>query len=481
MTQRRRASLLSAVIAVSIVLILLFIFLTGANISLGTIRTPMAATYLYWVILAGKLFQLPGILLSTVAGSLAVLGLIVAENSGLLPQPNYSVGLTQWMNFTALFGVTACMVYYGNRMTQNALTRAEDEIEQRKLAEAELRKLTLAMEQSPAAVLMADRAGNIEYVNPQFEDMSGYLKAELMGLNPCLLTSGQTPTETYRQIWSAISDGGKWRGELEALVGDVMGKGVQAALMGAAIITAYNRALAELLLARQNTQSLPSPAEIVNAIHQSLTPQLMAISFFATLALYRFDLDAGTLSYVNAGHTPGLLARAGGARPVPILGENLPIGVMSEENYIELSLAIGPGDSLLVFSDGITEARSPQGVEFGLARLSDLIEAGVRADLRSTTIMQALARRAGPARRRSRRPLCVQSALEPGGLGRLARSHHGQCREPARGRCRCAHPCQLRSSNQHLPSRTRAGRDCKHHLPHHARGRGPGSRTDLSE
>jgi serine phosphatase RsbU (regulator of sigma subunit)/anti-sigma regulatory factor (Ser/Thr protein kinase) len=176
----------------------------------------------------------------------------------------------------------------------------------------------------------------------------------------------------------------------EVLVGDVMGKGIQAALMGTGIMTAYNRSLVDLLVANKNGQAIPSPADIVNAIHRSMTPQLMAISSFATLALYRFDLDAGTLTYVNAGHTHGLLTRGPGARPVAILGDNLPIGVMPEENYVELNLAVGPDDSLLIFSDGITEARNPQGEEFGLERLSDLIEAGSKANLLPTTIVQAL-------------------------------------------------------------------------------------------
>ena len=179
-------------------------------------------------------------------------------------------------------------------------------------------------------------------------------------------------------------------GCFEVLIGDVMGKGIQAALMGTGIITAYNRTLVDLMVANKNAQSIPAPADIVNAIHRSMTPQLIEISSFATLALSRFDLDAGTLTYVNAGHTHGLLMRGPSACPVAILGDNLPIGVMPEENYVQLSLAIGPDDRLLMYSDGITEARNPQGEEFGLGRLSDLIEAGSKANLLPTTIMQAL-------------------------------------------------------------------------------------------
>jgi hypothetical protein len=76
---------------------LFFVFLTAANISLGTVRTPTAAIYTLWVILVGMLFKLPGMVVATISSSLAILGLVVAENAGLLPTPDYSVGITQWM------------------------------------------------------------------------------------------------------------------------------------------------------------------------------------------------------------------------------------------------------------------------------------------------------------------------------------------------------------------------------------------------
>jgi hypothetical protein len=69
-------------------------------IGLGTIRAPVVAGYLFWVILIGTLLQWRGVVMATVASSLAVLGLIVAENAGLLPQPNYSVYLKVYSNPT---------------------------------------------------------------------------------------------------------------------------------------------------------------------------------------------------------------------------------------------------------------------------------------------------------------------------------------------------------------------------------------------
>ena len=108
--------------------VLSFAFLTGSNISLGTVRTPTTALYAIWILAVGILFRLPGTLIATGTSSLAVLALILAENAGLLPQPNYSVGVTQWLNYSTLFGMTAGMVYYGSRVTRDALAHAENEI-----------------------------------------------------------------------------------------------------------------------------------------------------------------------------------------------------------------------------------------------------------------------------------------------------------------------------------------------------------------
>jgi serine phosphatase RsbU (regulator of sigma subunit) len=166
----------------------------------------------------------------------------------------------------------------------------------------------------------------------------------------------------------------------DVLIGDVMGKGVQAALIGAGIKATYHQALTNLLIAKPSGTALPTPAEIVNELHQELTPRLMALASFATLVLYRFDLKAGTLTYVNAGHTTGLLMRADGSAPMQVLGDNLPIGITLEENYMEHRLAIGPNDSLLLYSDGVTEARSIEGEEFGVERLMALFEAWCGVD-----------------------------------------------------------------------------------------------------
>ncbi len=83
-----------------------------------------------------------------------------------------------------------------------------------KHAEAELRTLSRVVEQSPASILITDKAGNIEYVNPRFEELSGYSMREVVGRNPRILKSGMTPPAVYEQLWRTIMKGGTWHGEL---------------------------------------------------------------------------------------------------------------------------------------------------------------------------------------------------------------------------------------------------------------------------
>lgn len=90
---------------------------------------------------------------------------------------------------------------------------AREELQVRKRAEVELRKLSHAVEQSPVSVVITDPAGNIEYVNPKFTETTGYTSEEVMGKNPRILKSGEIPATEYETLWQSISAGHEWRGE----------------------------------------------------------------------------------------------------------------------------------------------------------------------------------------------------------------------------------------------------------------------------
>ena len=86
-------------------------------------------------------------------------------------------------------------------------------ISERKQQQARLRQLSAAIEQSPVSVIITGLDGSIEYVNPAFEQVSGYARDEVLGQNPRILKSGHTRSDEYQAMWQVLSAGGVWYGE----------------------------------------------------------------------------------------------------------------------------------------------------------------------------------------------------------------------------------------------------------------------------
>ncbi len=91
-------------------------------------------------------------------------------------------------------------------------TSLQREIDERKLAEEKIRKLSYVVEQSPSAVVITDINGDIEYVNHGFSQLTGYTDAEVIGQNPRVLKSDKTLQETYKELWETITSGKEWFG-----------------------------------------------------------------------------------------------------------------------------------------------------------------------------------------------------------------------------------------------------------------------------
>jgi PAS domain S-box-containing protein len=77
----------------------------------------------------------------------------------------------------------------------------------------EIKKLSKAVEQNPSIIVITDTNGLITYVNPRFEEVTGYTKDEVLGENPSILKSGHTPKVVYDNLWNTIRDGKNWNGE----------------------------------------------------------------------------------------------------------------------------------------------------------------------------------------------------------------------------------------------------------------------------
>lgn len=146
------------------------------------------------------------------------------------------------------------------------------------------------------------------------------------------------------------------QGRLLFALGDVAGKGTSAALL-----------MAVLRAAVRGHWSEGSAAEAMARINRTIC-QNVTEGKYITFFLGRLDPPSGRVSYVNAGHLPPLLIRAGGG--VETLTEGgMVLGMFDPVPYAEGSAELRSGDILLVFSDGVTETCDPQGEEFGEGRL----------------------------------------------------------------------------------------------------------------
>lgn len=97
--------------------------------------------------------------------------------------------------------------------TPTRMLGSQVDLTERRAGEEQIRKLSRAVEQSPASVVITDLQGNIEYVNARFSAVTGYRFDEVRGQNPRVLKSGEMPPAGYLQLWQTITSGGEWRGE----------------------------------------------------------------------------------------------------------------------------------------------------------------------------------------------------------------------------------------------------------------------------
>jgi sigma-B regulation protein RsbU (phosphoserine phosphatase) len=141
-------------------------------------------------------------------------------------------------------------------------------------------------------------------------------------------------------------------------IADIAGKGLPAALLMSNLQAAVRAFALEAV----------SPASINNSVNRLLC-RSMASGRFATFCYARIEPAAGRIVYSNAGHNPPLLIRPGGA--VEQLSEGgMVLGVFPDIQYEQAEIPLDAGDRLLFYTDGITEARSPEGEEYGEERLA---------------------------------------------------------------------------------------------------------------
>ena len=160
----------------------------------------------------------------------------------------------------------------------------------------------------------------------------------------------------------------------DLMIGDVMGKGVPAALVGAAVKMELNQCLLELR-ARETGIGPPQPRAILDALHHRLTSRLLELECFVTLTYVRFDRREQTLTSVGCGHPEMLVFAHGGVHEVP--NQHPPLGTVVDEVYTQITTPWPKGAMVLLYSDGLTETCDAEGRMLDVSGLKGIASAAL--------------------------------------------------------------------------------------------------------
>jgi serine phosphatase RsbU (regulator of sigma subunit) len=145
-------------------------------------------------------------------------------------------------------------------------------------------------------------------------------------------------------------------------IGDVCGKGVPASLFMAITQTVMR-------LGVHSGQDLQAEIKAANNLLVANNREEM----FTTLFCGVIDVPSGTMTYCNCGHNPPLVLRKGEVTFEPLRNCGPPLGVVDDITYVPRSIALAPGDLLLLYTDGVTEAETSQSDQFGMKRLEQAL------------------------------------------------------------------------------------------------------------
>ena len=150
---------------------------------------------------------------------------------------------------------------------------------------------------------------------------------------------------------------------LGVVVADVSDKGVPAALF----------MMSSRTLIRAMSIGSATPGEVLASVNELLQEDNDS-TMFVTLFYAVYDPENGMLTYANGGHNPPLLVHPdGSSEELPLTG-GIALGLVSEFKYVERTLRLMPGDALILYTDGVTEAMNEELLEFGVPRLIKVFE-----------------------------------------------------------------------------------------------------------
>jgi sigma-B regulation protein RsbU (phosphoserine phosphatase) len=255
---------------------------------------------------------------------------------------------------------TLGMIVLGSKVTVRQFTEEDMEllVSVASVAALYLRNLELAEE-------AAERRRLAEELALARRIQLALLPQSLPALPGWELHGGNTPSrgvsgDYFAVVQRTAAAGGAGGRECVLMIADVSGKGMSASLLTASLEAFAAGPIEDGLGADEIC------AKLSRLLYRRTPPERYATAFVGAL-----DPASGVLRYANAGHNPPLVVRAAGeVEELPATG--VPIALLPEAAYEAAEARLAPGDTLVLYTDGIVEAANPEGEEYGAERLADV-------------------------------------------------------------------------------------------------------------
>jgi len=216
---------------------------------------------------------------------------------------------------------------------------------------------------------------------------SGFLPTELPQVEGWQWSGGlRSARETSGDFydWSPLPGN-----RIGLVIADVADKGMGAALY---------MAMARTLIRTYASEHPAHPDRVLAAVNRRMLQDAQA-GLFVSAFLGVLDPSSGRLDYGNAGHNPPLLLRSGDGEMQELARTGMVLGVLEDEVWESRSLELAPGDALVLYTDGATDAQDEEGAFFGEERLQETVQAsrGKPASEMKDALLTALAKFVGQA------------------------------------------------------------------------------------
>jgi sigma-B regulation protein RsbU (phosphoserine phosphatase) len=148
------------------------------------------------------------------------------------------------------------------------------------------------------------------------------------------------------------------------VIGDSMGKGMPAALLMTTVRAVWQS---------RSANGFESPGESLDIINRIVYPDLKAAQAFITMFCALYDPQTSSFKYSNAGHNHPLLYPANVGRCMPLEIGGIPVGMFPDSKFRSDEVILKENDVIVMYTDGVVEARGKENIEFGIDRLCEII------------------------------------------------------------------------------------------------------------